>query len=64
MKEFNSYYGAAKYKEALACAQIAHDLDPDNPVTTAAIMVSRNMMRKASYDKGKQERRRLCQSHA
>ena len=46
LRRFYRAYRAGEYKEALAFARFAHDLDPDNPVTTAAIVVSRNELKK------------------
>ena len=56
MKEFVKAYRAADYKRALAAAQIAAELDPDNDVAIAAVTMARTMGRKREYAAGKANR--------
>ncbi len=39
MKQFNDAYKAGKYQEAKRAAEMAHELDPDNPTATAAVSI-------------------------
>src|SRR5439155_18139528 len=39
LASFNKAYRDAKYKEAYQFAALAHDLDPDNPVATTALLM-------------------------
>jgi tetratricopeptide (TPR) repeat protein len=45
MKQYHALYTEGKYQEALSCAQKAQELDPDNVVAGAAVMVARNQVR-------------------
>jgi hypothetical protein len=45
MQRFRAAYKVGSYKEAIAIASLAHELDPDNPVPTAALIVARNTLR-------------------
>src|SRR5205085_3465352 len=40
MKQFNQLYKEGKYKEAELAAQKAHELDPDDPSTEAAVKLA------------------------
>jgi type II secretory pathway component GspD/PulD (secretin) len=40
MKQFNTLYNEGKYKEAEVAAQKAHELDPDDPTTIAAVKLA------------------------
>jgi type II secretory pathway component GspD/PulD (secretin)/tetratricopeptide (TPR) repeat protein len=40
MKQFNTLYKEGKYAEAELCASKAHELDPDNPSTEAAMQLA------------------------
>ena len=37
MKQFNTYFKEGKYKEAEMYAMLAHDIDPDNHIVSAAV---------------------------
>src|SRR5262249_36116189 len=41
MHEFNALYKEGKYVEAGSLAMRAHELDPDNPVVTAAVLMAK-----------------------
>ena len=50
MKQFNDALKAGKYPEAERAANMAHELDPDNPATTAAMMIAKLSKNKHDYD--------------
>ena len=50
MKQFNDALKAGKYPEAERAAKMAHELDPDNPATTAAMMIAKLTKNKDAYD--------------
>jgi type II secretory pathway component GspD/PulD (secretin) len=56
MKRYNDLYGQAKYDEAEVLALQAHDLDPDNPIVTAAVTMVRMHRNKSEYDQIKYEK--------
>ena len=41
MKQFNTLYKEAKYAEAARVASMAHELDPDNSIASAAMQISK-----------------------
>jgi type II secretory pathway component GspD/PulD (secretin) len=57
MKQFNALYHEGKYEDATALAMRAHDLDPDNPVVTAAVGIAQTQSNKKKFDdiKGRRE---------
>ena len=59
MKQFNDALKAGKYPEAERAANMAHELDPDNPATTAAMMIAKLTKNKSAYDKIKGDKERL-----
>jgi type II secretory pathway component GspD/PulD (secretin) len=56
MKEFNTLIREGKYSEAESKAMLAHELDPDNPMSLAGEVIAKNMRNKEEYDKGKKNR--------
>src|SRR5205823_7099387 len=59
MKEYNTLFKQAKYKEAEAVATRAADLDPDDPVARAAIYTARIQANQVSYSTAKERRERM-----
>lgn len=59
MKQFNQYFKEGKYKEAEHYARMAKEVDPDNPVTTAAVQISRMQGRVNEAKKVKDEREEM-----
>jgi type II secretory pathway component GspD/PulD (secretin) len=51
MDEYTKLYKAAKYAEAQTYAEQAHDIDPDNPVVTAAMQIAQTQRRLTEYRK-------------
>ncbi len=49
MKQYNDLYKLGKYAEAEALAMRAKELDPDNPMATAAVTIARISRRKDEY---------------
>jgi type II secretory pathway component GspD/PulD (secretin) len=49
MKQYNALYKQAKYEEAERVALLAKEVDPDNPIVTAAIEVARRAYRRDEY---------------
>jgi type II secretory pathway component GspD/PulD (secretin) len=56
MKQFNDYFKEGKYAEAMHAADMAHELDPDNPATTAALGMAKIQKNRQYYDKLKDQR--------
>src|SRR5262249_33526037 len=46
LARFDQAYRNAKYKEAYQLASLAHEIDPDNPVATTAMLITKSMIRK------------------
>lgn len=59
MRDFNKLYAEHKYQEANAIAMRAHDLDPDDPLITAAVTLSRRQINRAEYKEVQSERGEL-----
>lgn len=57
MKDFNQYYREGKYNEAIVAATKAHELDGDNPVAAAAIMIATRQRNISEYDKIKEDKK-------
>ncbi len=58
MKQFNSLYKEGKYQDASAMAMRAHDLDPDNPIVTAAVQMAQTQSNRQNWKRikdGKEE---------
>jgi type II secretory pathway component GspD/PulD (secretin) len=49
MKQYNDLFKLGKYTEAEALAMRAKELDPDNPMATAAVNIARTQRRKDEY---------------
>jgi type II secretory pathway component GspD/PulD (secretin) len=54
MKQFNELYGQAKYSEAEMVAMRVKELDPDNPMATAAVTMAKYHRNHDQYEKIKQ----------
>ncbi|MFO0807112.1 MAG: hypothetical protein U0746_00650 [Gemmataceae bacterium] len=50
MKQFNALYKEGKYKEAEVAAAKAHELDPDDPSTEAALKLAQIHAKTTDYD--------------
>src|SRR5262249_6708321 len=50
MRQYHAHFKEAKYREAEMYAMRAHELDPDNPMTDAAIYIARTMGNQTSSD--------------
>ncbi len=59
MKQYNELYKSAKYAEAEAIAMRVKELDPDNPMATAAVTIARTSRRKLEYDTNKSNKEKL-----
>ncbi len=51
MEEYTKLFKSAKYAEAQTYAEQAHDIDPDNPVVTAAMQIAQTQKRLTDYRK-------------
>src|SRR5439155_16074421 len=49
MKQYNTLFKEAKYEQAEMAALKAHDLDPDNPVPSAALYTAKTMKNQIKY---------------
>jgi type II secretory pathway component GspD/PulD (secretin) len=56
MKQYNTFYAEGKYPEAERLAMQAHELDPDNPMASAAISIVRTQSRLQKYKKINEEK--------
>jgi type II secretory pathway component GspD/PulD (secretin) len=59
MKKYNALYKQGKYGEARVVALQAHELDPDNPLISTAIHMSKMQQRRTNYDKIKSDREEI-----
>ncbi len=59
MKEFNTFFGEGKYKDAQMKASLALELDPDNPVAAAAVNMARTQDRIIQYQKIKSRKEEM-----
>src|SRR5262249_55856653 len=62
MKRYNDLYGLAKYDEAEVLALQMHDLDPENPLVTAAITMVRMQRNKDQYDHIKEQKSEMVRT--
>ena len=60
MKQYNTFYAEGKYPEAERLAMQAHELDPDNPMATAAISIVRTQSRLKKYKDMNEEKDKLA----
>jgi type II secretory pathway component GspD/PulD (secretin)/tetratricopeptide (TPR) repeat protein len=60
MKQYNTFYAEGKYPEAERLAMQAHELDPDNPMASAAISIVRTQARLAKYKKMNEDKDALA----
>jgi type II secretory pathway component GspD/PulD (secretin) len=56
MKRYNDLYGQAKFDDAEVLALQMHDLDPENPIVTAAVTMVRMRRNKGESDEIKEEK--------
>jgi type II secretory pathway component GspD/PulD (secretin)/tetratricopeptide (TPR) repeat protein len=56
MKQYKTFYKEGKYQDAEKYASLAHDLDPDDEVTGAAVYVAHLHANLDQYNKAKQHR--------
>src|SRR5262249_19776059 len=56
MKQYNEEFRLGKYDEAEALAMRVKELDPDNPMATAAVTMARMQHNKDTYQKNKQRK--------
>ncbi|HEY7425906.1 MAG TPA: hypothetical protein VH682_16870, partial [Gemmataceae bacterium] len=54
MKQYNELFRLGKYDEAEALAMRVKELDPDNPMATAAVTMARMQRNKDTYQRNKQ----------
>lgn len=59
MKQFNTLYKEGKYQEAEMAAAKAHELDPDDPATEAALQLAKIHGNLTGYDKIRKDRENL-----
>ncbi len=59
MKQYNELFKTGKYSEAEALALRVKELDPDNPMATAAITIARTQRRKDEYETNKENKEKL-----
>lgn len=64
MRQYNAKYTAKDFAGAMALASRAHDLDPDNPVVTAALAISRRQSNLDEYNKIKEDRSEMWRKAA
>ncbi len=56
MKQFDTLYKECKYRDAEKVAVQAHEFDPDNPVITAAVTISKNQVNLMASKNAKESR--------
>jgi type II secretory pathway component GspD/PulD (secretin) len=56
MKDFNDAFRAHKWAEAAKFAELAHEVDPDNSVATAAVQMAKTQTAQKEWDKIKQQK--------
>jgi len=59
MKQFNTYFKEGKYKEAEMYAMLAHDIDPDNHIVSAAVGMARMQINVTKSKKAKSDREKM-----
>src|SRR5207244_6273165 len=52
-KRYNTLYKEAKYEQAEMAALKAHDLDPDNPVPSAALYTAKTMKNQMNFNRSR-----------